>query len=174
VINWVSPCLSFFFSASTAATNIFIAPTCTNTIITLDPSYALNAKFQHFIPRFNKIFLVYWYTFRGVWRWKEAQRQGDVRNNLSIYTYASQNIYMRSCTCIWQIFTLASCTCQQYIRLTHIIYTTIDTYMHNMKMNQSTNFFNMENFHVLRSLRNNQMKNWLISDLCKLVTISTY
>jgi hypothetical protein len=33
----VSPCLSFFLSASTAATNIFIAPTCTATIIPLEP-----------------------------------------------------------------------------------------------------------------------------------------
>jgi len=56
----------------------------------------------------------------------------------------------------------------------YTIYTTIDTYMHNMKMNQSTNFFNMQNFQMLRSLWSNQMKNWLISDLCKLVTISTY
>ncbi len=54
VVNWVSPCLSFFLSASTAATYIFIAPTCTTTIIHLEPD-ALNAEFQHFIPKFNQI-----------------------------------------------------------------------------------------------------------------------
>ncbi len=35
MVNWVSSCLSFFLSASTAATYIFPAPTCTTTIITL-------------------------------------------------------------------------------------------------------------------------------------------
>jgi hypothetical protein len=44
----------FFLSASTAATYIFIAPTCTTIIITLEP-YALNDEIQHFIVRFNKI-----------------------------------------------------------------------------------------------------------------------
>ncbi len=56
-VNRVSPCLSFFVSASTAATYIFSAPTCTATIIPLEPC-ALNAEFQHFIPRFNKISLL--------------------------------------------------------------------------------------------------------------------
>ncbi len=54
VVNSVSSCLSFFLSASTAATYIFTALTCTTTTITLDPC-ALNAEFQHFILRFNKI-----------------------------------------------------------------------------------------------------------------------
>jgi hypothetical protein len=36
--------------------HIFIAPTCTITIITLKP-YALNVEFHHFISRFNKIFI---------------------------------------------------------------------------------------------------------------------
>jgi hypothetical protein len=54
VVNSVSPCLSFFFSASTVAAYIFTAPTCKVTIISLEPC-ALNAYFQHFIPRFNKI-----------------------------------------------------------------------------------------------------------------------
>jgi hypothetical protein len=53
-VNQVSSCLSFFLSASTAATYIFTAPTCTVTITTLECS-ALNAEFQHFIPRFDKI-----------------------------------------------------------------------------------------------------------------------
>jgi hypothetical protein len=33
----VSSCLSFFLTASTAATYIFTAPNCTTTIITLEP-----------------------------------------------------------------------------------------------------------------------------------------
>jgi hypothetical protein len=41
----------------TAATYIFTAATCTTTIITFKPC-ALNAEFQHFKPRFNKIFLL--------------------------------------------------------------------------------------------------------------------
>jgi hypothetical protein len=46
-----SPALSFFLSASiAAATYIFAAPTCTTTIISLDPC-ALNAEFQHFTPK---------------------------------------------------------------------------------------------------------------------------
>jgi uncharacterized membrane protein len=48
MVNWVSSCLSFFLSASTAATYIFTAPTSTNAIISLEPC-ALNAEFQHFI-----------------------------------------------------------------------------------------------------------------------------
>jgi hypothetical protein len=44
-------------SSSTVATYIFTAPTCTTTIITLEPC-ALNAAFQHFISRFNNISLL--------------------------------------------------------------------------------------------------------------------
>ncbi len=49
VVNWVSSCLSSLLTASTAATIpcIFTAPTCTTTVITLEPC-AWNAKFQHF------------------------------------------------------------------------------------------------------------------------------
>ncbi len=49
--------LSFSLSAFTVATYVFTAPTCATTIITLEPC-ALNAEFQHFILRFNKIFLL--------------------------------------------------------------------------------------------------------------------
>jgi hypothetical protein len=68
VVNWVSSCLSFSPSASSAATYIFSAPTCTTTIITLKPR-ALDAEFQHFILRFNKISLLcqyHWKTVEGV------------------------------------------------------------------------------------------------------------
>ncbi len=67
----------------------------------------------------------------------------------------SQNIYIRSCKCIWQIFTLHSFKCKKkfihdnnisvmekvcmckykWFTLTqylHIVYMTIDTYMHNI------------------------------------------
>jgi hypothetical protein len=116
VVNWVSPCLSFFFSASIVAAYIFNAPTCKVSIISLEPC-ALNADFQHFIPRFNKISLLCGYPWKKGLGWKEAQRLGDVTNNFSIYiyTYTPQNIYMGPCKCIWQIFTLASCKCKKYI-----------------------------------------------------------
>jgi hypothetical protein len=51
VVNWVSSCLSFFLSASTAATYIFTAPNYATTVINLG-NCALNAEFQHFIVRF--------------------------------------------------------------------------------------------------------------------------
>jgi len=50
---YTPPPLSFFLSASTAATYIFTTPTCTAAIITFAPC----AEFQHFISRFNKISL---------------------------------------------------------------------------------------------------------------------
>jgi hypothetical protein len=46
-----------FLSACSAATYIFTAPAYTTTIIILEPC-ALNAEFQHFIPRNNKISLL--------------------------------------------------------------------------------------------------------------------
>jgi len=60
------------------------------TIITLEPC-ALNANFQHFIPRFF-LFLNFYNYFmdtpeRRVWGWKEAQRQDDFTNNFSIYSF---------------------------------------------------------------------------------------
>jgi hypothetical protein len=58
----------------------------TSTIISLE-LYALNAEFQHFILRFNLICSYYGYAERGVWGWKEAQKQGDFMNSLNICTY---------------------------------------------------------------------------------------
>jgi hypothetical protein len=46
-----------FLSASTAATYIFTATTCTAIINTLEPC-ALSAEFQHFVLRFNRISLL--------------------------------------------------------------------------------------------------------------------
>jgi hypothetical protein len=64
--SWVSSC-PVFLRASTAATYIFTAPTCTATMITLQP-FALNEpdliKFSYFADT----------TEREVWEWKEAQR----------------------------------------------------------------------------------------------------
>jgi hypothetical protein len=48
VVNWISSCLSFFLSASTATTYIFTAPNCTITIISQKPC-ALSAEYQRFI-----------------------------------------------------------------------------------------------------------------------------
>ncbi len=78
VVNWVSSCLSFLLSAPTAATYIFTALSCTTNKIRLEPC-ALNAEFQHFILRFNKMYLLcgyHWKREYGVkggpktgWRW---------------------------------------------------------------------------------------------------------
>ncbi len=65
MVKWASPCLSFFFSASTVAAYTFTRPTSKTTIISLEPC-ALNADFQHFIHRFNEIFLLYGYPQRRV------------------------------------------------------------------------------------------------------------
>jgi hypothetical protein len=90
VVNWVSSCLSFFLSASTAASYIFTSLNYTIAIISLGPR-ALNAEFQHFIVSCN---ISYWdlvkylyfvdITERGDRGWKEAQRQGEDRVNLLI------------------------------------------------------------------------------------------
>jgi hypothetical protein len=82
-VNWVSYCLSFFLSASTAATYIFTAPNSTTTIISLDPC-ALNVEYQYFILRFIKISLLYGYHWKRGQGVKEAQRQGEVRVTLRI------------------------------------------------------------------------------------------
>jgi hypothetical protein len=76
VVNWVSSYLSFFLSACTAATYIFTAPTCTSNVITLEPC-ALNAEFQHFITRFNKIALPLKERFEVKGGPKTGWRQGD-------------------------------------------------------------------------------------------------
>ncbi len=73
---------------------------------------ALNVDLQHFLPNFNKISLLYGYPWKKGLGWKEAQRQGDFMNNFSTYTYVPQNIYTRSCKCIWEIFTLVLCKCK--------------------------------------------------------------
>jgi len=58
--NLILPCISFFFNTFTIVAYIFIALTCKATIINLEPC-ALNVDFQHFIPKFNKISLLYGY-----------------------------------------------------------------------------------------------------------------
>jgi hypothetical protein len=79
--TWVSSGFDLFFlSASIVATYIFTAPTCTTTIITLEPC-ALNAEFHHFIiiPRFyNKTSLLCGPHSKkeGIGGWKEAQKRG--------------------------------------------------------------------------------------------------
>jgi len=80
VVYWVSSPLSFFLSASAAATYIFTAPTCTTTIIILELC-ALNAEFQHFIPIFDKIFLLCEYHCK---RGLMGERECDFTDNFSI------------------------------------------------------------------------------------------
>ncbi len=53
VVNWVWSLLSFFLNASITAKYIFTTLTCTTIIITFKPC-ALDAKFQHFILRYQK------------------------------------------------------------------------------------------------------------------------
>jgi len=98
VLNWVSSSLSFFLSAYLHCCNIYIftAPTCTTTIITLEPC-ALNAEFQHFVPRFSKTSgcpwpsdtvklrasCIMWSPLCENWdptSWKSAPSQTDVVN----------------------------------------------------------------------------------------------
>jgi hypothetical protein len=76
VVNWVPYCLSFCLSPSTAAPHIFTAPDCTTSVTSRKPR-GINAKFQHFVLRFNKLFLLC-YTTMG---WEEAQWQGDFLDN---------------------------------------------------------------------------------------------
>jgi hypothetical protein len=63
IINFCGK-LSFilsFASASNYYVTYIFTPTCTITIISFEPSLEpspLNAEFQHFIPRFNKISLL--------------------------------------------------------------------------------------------------------------------
>jgi hypothetical protein len=99
VVNWVSACLSFFLSASTAATYIFTAPNCTTTIINLEPC-ALNAEYQHFILSCS---ISYWdllkclyfvdTTETGDRGWNEAQRQGEDRVTLRITLLSRTTFY---------------------------------------------------------------------------------
>jgi hypothetical protein len=65
VVNWVLSFLSFFLSATAAATYSFIAPNCTTTIISLEPC-ALNAEYDHFILRFIKMSLLSGYCWKRV------------------------------------------------------------------------------------------------------------
>jgi len=90
VVNWVSSYLSFFLSATTAATYIFTAANCTTTIISLEPC-PLNAEYDHFILSCS---ISYWDLLkckiyfpdtaeRGFRGWKEAQTQGYFTDNCS-------------------------------------------------------------------------------------------
>jgi hypothetical protein len=54
--------LSFFLKASTIVTYFFIVPICKVIVISLKPC-ALNVDFQHLVPKFNRIFLLYGYPW---------------------------------------------------------------------------------------------------------------
>jgi hypothetical protein len=91
VVNWVSSCLSFCMSASTAATYIFTDRNFRTTIIILEPR-ALNVEFEYFRLSCS---ILYWdlikclhfadTTERGDRGWKgdskRGWRQGYFRDN---------------------------------------------------------------------------------------------
>jgi hypothetical protein len=79
VISWVSSCLSFFLSASTAATYIYLLLLPIQLLLN-NYSWTLCIKcwFQDFILRFNKTSLLCRYHW-GDRRWKWAQRHGQVK-----------------------------------------------------------------------------------------------
>jgi hypothetical protein len=74
----------FFFSASIVATYNFTTTTCTTIIISLEPC-ALNARFQHFIPKFNNFFLFGYYWKRGL-KVKGGPKIGWLYKKFSTYT----------------------------------------------------------------------------------------
>jgi len=110
MVNWVSSPLSFFLSTSTAATNIFTAPTCTTTIVTLKPR-ALNAEFQHFILRFNKISLLCGYHWKRKYRVNAeetgGEREDDFTDNFNIRLIIIRILWVHNSTnviCRWFFF----------------------------------------------------------------------
>jgi len=90
--------LSFLFleCLHCTATFIFSAPTCTTTIITLEPC-ALNAEFQNFILGFNKLPYFADITERGDRRRKEAQRQGDFTDNSNNHIFTLNIFFGYGC-----------------------------------------------------------------------------
>ncbi len=93
MLNWVSFPLSFFLSSSTvAATYIFTPPTCTTSIITL-PTLSLNAEFQYFIQRFNKISLLLGHHWkRGEWVKERVTLRLTLRKNMTLLQKNSTSI----------------------------------------------------------------------------------
>jgi hypothetical protein len=76
-LSFILSCLSFSLSASTDATYIFTALTCTINIISLEPC-ALNAEFHRFILRFNKNFIILWIPVKeGILGESRLPRQGE-------------------------------------------------------------------------------------------------
>ncbi len=103
MVNWVSPCLSSFFSASTVAAYIFPAPTCKGTIISLE-NCELNGEFQHFIPRFNKISLLYGYPPGYIYtlqqdKYKCKKLGGVSVNDLHLHWIYMWYIWLLTLTC---------------------------------------------------------------------------
>ncbi len=107
MVNWVSSLLSFFLLSTYAATTyIFTAPTCTSTIIILEPC-ALNAEFQHFILRFHKIFVLCGYHWKQRGQEMKAEgirgeREGDFTDNF--------NTNWTSCCRSFNLHSFITCT----------------------------------------------------------------
>jgi hypothetical protein len=81
VVNWVWSCLFFFVSASTAATYVFTALTCTTTIISLVLALTCITTIISLRPcAYSDLIEFHYYvdtTKRGDRRWKQTQRQGE-------------------------------------------------------------------------------------------------
>jgi hypothetical protein len=105
VVNWVSSCASFFLGACTAANYIFTAPTYTTTIVTLEPC-ALNAQFQHLLPRFNQISLLCKYHWKtgigGESRGDRGWNRGWLMDNSIVLSISFGQI--RALGCNWTYF----------------------------------------------------------------------
>jgi len=87
IVNRVSSCLSFFLSASTAATYIFNAPNCTTPIISLESCALFCWVFS--ISYWDLLKCLYFAdsTERGERVWREAQRQGEESMFLKFSTF---------------------------------------------------------------------------------------
>ncbi len=82
MVNWVSFRICFFLSAPSDATYIFTGPTCTITIITLEP-YLVHLMLSFSISYWELIKFPCFAdtTERGDRGWKQAQSQGDFMDN---------------------------------------------------------------------------------------------
>jgi hypothetical protein len=101
VVNWVSSRVSFSWAPAIAVTYIFTAPTCTTTIIILEPC-ALNAESQHFIPSFNQNFLTLLIPLKERIGTKAEEigggTEGDFTDNSNVQTHPPVNMYLSSNT----------------------------------------------------------------------------
>jgi hypothetical protein len=77
-------------------------------MISLEPC-ALNADFQHFIPRFNTISFFYGYPWKKGLGVKEGPKDKVTLQIILVFTFTCPKTFK----CIWQTFTLAKCKCKK-------------------------------------------------------------